>query len=60
MARDQPPDPQKRFKPQKNDVWIDDEGELFVFDGDKWVLYEDSPDDLAAEYGPSEPPSLFR
>ncbi|XVV06611.1 hypothetical protein ACQPW3_14985 [Actinosynnema sp. CA-248983] len=31
--------------PRPNDIWLDDDGELQVFDGRKWVTYQDVPVD---------------
>lgn len=31
--------------PRPNDIWLDDDGELQVFDGRKWVTYADVPAD---------------
>lgn len=50
MANDPP------SNPQENDVWIDDQAELFYFDGAKWVPYKDLP----AARDADEPPSLLR
>ncbi|MBO0806177.1 MAG: hypothetical protein J2P25_24280 [Nocardiopsaceae bacterium] len=29
--------------PRKNDVWLDDDGDLFTWDGENWVPFEDVP-----------------
>lgn len=34
--------------PQANDTWIDDDGELHVWDGTKWAPYEDDAPGLPA------------
>jgi hypothetical protein len=38
MSNDRP------ANPKRNDAWVDDNDELWYFDGLKWVLYEDLPD----------------
>ena len=37
--------------PRVNDTWIDDDGELHVWDGTQWALYEDPSRLDDVEYG---------
>jgi hypothetical protein len=46
-ARNSPPE-----HPQVNDVWVNDHGDLFVWNGTAWMPFED--------VAPFEPDSPFR
>jgi hypothetical protein len=33
----------KPVDPALNDTWVDDVGDLYTWDGENWILFEDTP-----------------